>query len=82
MKMSQIMSGVLTALLLKIQGFLWDVILCHWVSGSQHSEVSYSLHLQSQAVQEEIQLCVLNRVYSVGVSDDSRGRTDWVMRSY
>ena len=34
MKMSQIMSGVLTVLLLKIQVFSWDVILCHWVSVS------------------------------------------------
>jgi len=41
MKMSQILSGVLTVLLLlKMQVFFWDVILCHCVSGSWHSEVS------------------------------------------
>jgi hypothetical protein len=76
------MSGVLTALLLKMQVFSWNVILCHWMSVSRHSEVSQRLHLQSQAFQEEIQLCIVNMVYSVGVSDDSRGRTHWVVRSY
>jgi hypothetical protein len=82
--MSQILSGVLTVLLLllKIQVFLWDMIPCHCVSGSRHSQVSQRLHLHSQAVQEEIQLGIENRVFSVGVSDDSRGRTDWVVRSY
>jgi len=40
MKTSQIMCGVLTVMLLTIQVFFWDVILCHWVSGSRHSEVS------------------------------------------
>ena len=42
---------VLTAVLLKTEVF-WNVMLCHCMSSSEHSEGSQCLHLHIQAVQE------------------------------
>jgi hypothetical protein len=45
--------SVLTAVLLKNHIF-WHMMLCHWISSSQHFKGSWCVHLQSQAEQTKI----------------------------
>jgi hypothetical protein len=45
LKSFSVRAEVLTAVLPKNQ-VCWDVIFCHWASGSQHFNVTKCLHIQ------------------------------------
>jgi len=49
-----------TVVFLKTQ-FIWNVVLCCWLSSSQHSEGTLCLQLQGLAVQEHSHKTEINK---------------------